>query len=80
MSKGAEITMVLPDGPGDKAGLKKGDVITDMDGKAVTDIRALAGEVGAKKPGDEVSFKVMRDGKEQSIKLKVGKRPEDKDR
>jgi serine protease Do len=73
--KGVEITAVVPDSPGEKAGLKKGDVIADMDGTAVTDIRVLAGAVGAKKPGDEVSLKLTRDGKEQTIKVKVGKRP-----
>ena len=76
--KGLLVMGVLPDSPGEKAGLKKGDVITDMDGSAVTDIRAFAGTVGAKKPGDEVTFKVTRDGKEQTFKVKVGKRPEER--
>ncbi|HVS36189.1 MAG TPA: PDZ domain-containing protein [Gemmataceae bacterium] len=75
-SKGVEIMDVLPGSPADKAGLKKGDVVTALDSTAVTDPAGLAGAVAGHKPGDEVTFKVMRDGKEQSIKVKVGQRPQ----
>jgi serine protease Do len=76
--KGAAVKDVLPDSPADKAGLKKGDIITAIDGTAVADAAALANAVGGHKPGDEITFKVMRDGKEQSVKVKVGKRPADR--
>jgi len=73
--KGVEVRDVLGGGPGDKAGLKKGDILTQVEGKAVSDPAALAGAVADHKPGDELTFKVMRDGKEQEVKVKVGKRP-----
>jgi serine protease Do len=74
--KGVEIRDVLENGPADKAGLKKGDVVTQLDGKAMPDPAALAGAVADHKPGDELTFKILRDGKEQQVKVKVGKRPE----
>ncbi len=73
--KGVAVRDVLPDSPADKAGLKKGDIITAIDATAVTDPAALVNDIAGHKPGDDVTFKVTRDGKEQSIKVKVGKRP-----
>ena len=73
--KGVEIRDVLGESPADKAGLKRGDVITEVDGTAVSDPGTLASSVAAHKPGDEIAFKVVRDGKEQQVKVKAGKRP-----
>lgn len=73
--KGVEIRDVLGGGPADKAGLKQGDVVKQVNGKDVADPAALAEAVQDHKPGDELTFKVTRDGKEQEVKVKVGKRP-----
>ena len=73
--KGVEVGDVLPDGPADKAGLKAGDVVAEVDGAPVTDVRAVGKLISDHKPGDEVTLKVLRDGKEQQVKVKVGKRP-----
>ena len=60
---GAVITQVEPDSPGAKAGLKVGDVITQIDGKEVTDAGGLQVLVGEQNPGTTIHLQVMRDGK-----------------
>ena len=69
MSKavGAVVTQVEPDSPGAKAGLKVGDVITQIDGQEVSDAGGLQVVVGQKDPGNTIHLQVMRDGKNVSI-------------
>jgi serine protease Do len=66
---GAVVTQVEPNSPGGKAGLKVGDVVTELNGKAVNDSGQLQMEIGQKRPGSAVNLKVLRDGK--SIDLSV---------
>jgi serine protease Do len=60
---GALVSDVTPDSPGGKAGLKSGDVITELDGKPVSDAGELQMETSQKQPGDTVRLSVIRDGK-----------------
>src|SRR6266853_1056456 len=60
---GAVVSQVEPDSPGAKAGLKVGDVITQLDGQEVSDAGALQVEVGQKNPGTTIHLQVMRDAK-----------------
>jgi serine protease Do len=64
---GAVVTNVGPDSPGEKAGLKTGDVITGLDGNAVSDAGELQMKVGQKQPGDTIRLEVSRDGKTLTI-------------
>ena len=68
-NNGALVTQVEPDSPGAKAGLRVGDVITELDGKKVSDAGQLQMEVGEKRPGTKVTLQVMRDGKSVSVPL-----------
>lgn len=69
---GALISQVEPNGPGDKAGLKEGDLITGVDGKKVPDARQLRLAISEMAPGAKVTLKVMRDGKETEIAATLG--------
>jgi serine protease Do len=60
---GAVVSQVESDSPGARAGLKVGDVITQIDGKEVSDASDLQVVVGQKNPGTTVQLQVMRDGK-----------------
>jgi serine protease Do len=62
-SEGALVTQVEPNSPGARAGLKTGDVITQLDGKAVSDAGELQVEVGQKRPGTTIKLEVIREGK-----------------
>ena len=66
-AEGALITQVEPDTPGAKAGLKTGDVITQLDGQQVRDAGQLQVEVGQKQPGTTIRLGIIRDGKTQTI-------------
>jgi serine protease Do len=66
-AEGAVISDVQPDAPGAKAGLRTGDVITELDGKPVTDAGQLQMLVGQKRPGDTIRLGVVRDSKTTSI-------------
>jgi serine protease Do len=64
---GAVVSQVEPDSPGARGGLKVGDVITQLDGREVSDAGALQVEVGQKSPGTTIHLQVMRDGKSVEI-------------
>jgi serine protease Do len=66
-NNGAVVTQVEADSPGSKAGLKVGDVITEINGKKITDAGQLQMEVGEMTPGTQVALQVMRDGKLISV-------------
>ncbi len=66
-AEGALISQVEPDAPGAKAGLRTGDVITELDSKTVTDAGQLQATVGEKRPGDTIHLEVVRDSKPMNV-------------
>jgi putative serine protease PepD len=72
---GAAIGQVSGGGPAADAGLKSGDVVTAIDGKAIGGADALVNAVDAHKPGDQVTLTVRRGGDTSQIKVKLGTRP-----
>jgi serine protease Do len=62
-ANGAVVTQVEPNSPASKAGLKVGDIITEVNGKTVSDAGALQVEVGQQQPGSKLQLKALRDGK-----------------
>lgn len=73
MSKasGAVVTEVQPNAPGAKAGVKVGDVITQVDGHEITDAGALQVEVGQQQPGSKIELTVIRDGKNVTLPVTI---------
>jgi serine protease Do len=61
--------------PAEKAGLKVGDVIVAIDDSKLKNRTELFEFMAKKKPNDEVTVVVKRDGEEKKIKVKLGKRP-----
>src|SRR3982075_916106 len=72
---GALVAEVTPGSPGEQAGLKPGDIVTELDGKKVTDSRQLQLMVAEKPPGSRVTMKIVRDGKEQTLTVQLGELP-----
>src|SRR6476646_1926471 len=60
---GALISQVEPDSPAAKAGIKVGDVITELNGKKMDNSGQLQAAISAQRPGDKVTLTVMREGK-----------------
>jgi S1-C subfamily serine protease len=67
-SESGAVPAVIPDGPADKAGLKKGDIIEAVNGQAVSQQQSLTRLLQKFKPGDTVEIKYLRDGKEATVK------------
>jgi serine protease DegQ len=74
-TKGALIAGVLKGGPADRAGVKPGDIIVEVEGGPVTDSSGMLNLIAALLPGEDATIKVERNQAEKSIKIKVGKRP-----
>jgi serine protease Do len=70
--KGVRIVDLTDESAADKAGLAKGDIITELDGKKVGDHEMLTKLVREHKPGDEVSLSYLHDGKSKKAKVKLG--------
>lgn len=75
VEQGALVLQVEPGGPAAQAGLKIGDVITAVDGRALDRTFTLSDALRDRKPGDTVELTVVREGKEQKIQLKLATRP-----
>ena len=71
-TNGALLRSVEEGGPGDKAGLRPGDVVVEYNGKQVTDNDQLVSMVVATRPGSTVPVTIVRDKKRQSINVTVG--------
>jgi serine protease Do len=66
-ASGALVSQVEADSPGAKAGLKVGDIITEIDGKKVEDAGQLQVVISQKRPGTKVNLEVLRDSKSLSL-------------
>jgi putative serine protease PepD len=72
---GAQISSVSSGTPGEKAGLKAGDVITAIDSTPVTKADDLTAGITAHAPNDKVTLTVTRNGKSMKIDVTLGVRP-----
>ena len=72
---GALLAGIEPDGPAQHAGLQPGDIITQVDGKKVSNPRELAVDVAAIKPGAEAHLTVLENGQSKDVALQVGQLP-----
>jgi S1-C subfamily serine protease len=93
VERGAMIIEVVQGGPADKAGLRGGDrqvqvgnvllpvggdVITEFDGEKVASGDELIRMIRARRPGDKVALKVLRNGKFLSVEITLGERPRER--
>ncbi|MFK4823357.1 DegQ family serine endoprotease [Paenochrobactrum sp. BZR 588] len=76
---GALIAALVKDGPGEKAGLKIGDVILRVQGVRADNPDVLGYRLSTAGIGNVVELDVLRDGKQQKISVKLAKEPEVKD-
>ena len=71
-NKGVLITEVVPDSPADKGGLKRRDIILEMDGETVEDWQSFRNNVAMLEPGTKVTLNVFRNGKKKEIEVEIG--------
>jgi serine protease Do len=75
--EGALVSFVEKDSPADKAGIKRGDVIIEVDGKAIPAPGTLYKVVADLIVGEEVTVKVIRGGDTKELTIKVAARPDE---
>lgn len=71
--KGVLISDVTKDSPAEKGGIKRGDVVIEFNGKAVSATGHFRNMVSLVPPGSNVKLKVIRNGKEKTLSVKIGK-------
>jgi serine protease Do/serine protease DegQ len=64
---GAVVTQVTPGSAAEKAGLKSGDVMVEVNGKPIKEAADVRNAIGLLRVGDEVSLTVLRDGKKREL-------------
>ena len=74
---GVLVGEVQPETPAAKAGIKEGDVITELNGKKMNDVRHLRNAVAQTAPKTKVTLKALRDGKEKTFNVTLGTLPTD---
>ncbi len=72
---GVRIAELRPGTPAESAGLRDGDIVTAIDGKAVEAADELRQSIDAKRPGDSVDLTIVRGGAERTIEVELGTRP-----
>jgi serine protease Do len=77
--RGELVNRVEPGGPGEKAGLKQGDVIVSVNGQEVNPEQTLPYLVANVPPGGAAKLGVIRDGKPMTVTAVVGNRPSEEE-
>jgi serine protease Do len=74
-ARGALVQFVEPGKPAAKAGIKPGDVVIEVDGKAIRNNRELIDYISYQPVGSEVRITLIRDGKRQIVSARTAQRP-----
>ena len=72
---GAVVTQVGPGTPAAQAGLQEGDIVVAVADQEIKNDQALRQAILARKPGDQVTVTIVRDGRRQQVQLRLGERP-----
>ena len=74
-AKGVIIAGVLPDSPADQAGIKPGDIVTQINGNPITEPAELLNTVAQATPGESIKIAGLRNGSAFDLQAKVAERP-----
>jgi membrane-associated protease RseP (regulator of RpoE activity) len=74
---GAQIIEVTPNSPSERANLRVGDVVVAVEGRRVNAQRDLRDHILRYAPGDRVELTLLRNGRKQSVSVRLGTRPPD---
>jgi len=75
--RGALVSQVAKDSPADNAGIQQGDVIVEFNGKEIDDSSQLRNWVSQTEPGTTVRLRLLRQGQEKQLTVKLGELPEE---
>jgi serine protease Do len=74
-TRGALVSFVEANSPAANAGMQRDDVIREVNGTAINDQGELRNKIAELEPGDTLSVKVLRNGSEKNLSIKVAARP-----
>jgi serine protease Do len=66
---------VSPNGPAARAGITRGDIITEVNGERLSDSRSLRLRIAQTAPDTPVRLKLFRDGREREVSVRLGEMP-----
>ena len=69
---GVYVSEVVSKSPSDKAGIKAGDIIIEVDGEEISSVASLRYELYKHEVGDTISIKINRDGTDKTVSVKLG--------
>ena len=69
--EGVVVAQVLPDSAAEKAGLKSGDIIIELNGQPMRQAAEIRNRIGLLRAGDQVELVVLRDGKRKNVKATI---------
>jgi serine protease Do/serine protease DegQ len=72
VTDGAVVSQVTPGSPAEKAGVKAGDVVIEVNGQPIKGSSDLRNKIGLMRIGEKVALTLIRDGKRQTIDMVVG--------
>lgn len=75
--KGALVADVIPNGPAEKAGIQRGDIIVKYNGVDVEDYHAFSRMVAATQPGTKVKVELIRERQVKVVEVTIGTMPEE---
>ena len=75
VAKGAVIQDVSPGSPAERAGLHAYDVIVQVEGRQVINNEEVIRDISARQPGSVARLEIIRDGRHQSMQVKLAERP-----
>ena len=68
---GVLVTSVAEDSPAEDAGLESGDIVLEVDGRVTQSTGQLRSQIGTREVGDEVTLKILRDGRERILDVEI---------
>ncbi|AFY69537.1 HtrA2 peptidase [Thalassoporum mexicanum PCC 7367] len=74
--QGILITRVVPNSPADRAGVRAGDVIVDIDGETLESASQVQQAVERRSVGESLQLKVKRDGRDLALQIQTGLFPQ----
>jgi serine protease Do len=76
--RGALVADVVPDTPAERAGIERGDIIVEFNGRKIEEMNDLPRVVAVTPPGGEAEVKVLRKGQEKVVRVKVAEMKEER--
>ncbi len=77
LPQGIAITEVVQDGPAQRAGLLRGDIVTGLNGQAIDEEHPFINQLLGYRPGQAVTVDILRNGQRLQLQITLGERPAD---